>query len=277
MICPLWGQVAPPAGDDPVVAVIEGKAWKKSELERLVLAQGGDMYQKYSNNKREFLKQFGLMQRLAKMAEAEKIDQQDPHQWRLMYQRTVYLASQKLNMQKAFTQMTPEEEEKYYRDHISEYSAAKVKGILITYDDPKAKKPRTMAQAEEAAKKVAQEARMGSDFEALVAEYSDDEESRSQKGLFPAVKSTDNVIPAPLKTAIFGLKPGQVSEPLKLLAGFWVLKLEEFTAAPFASVRDEVFEAAQMAKFRVWMEALTKDVKVEFKDNTYLDKKMGQQ
>jgi len=59
---------AAPAADDPVVAVVDGRPWKKSELERLASAFPPPVAQNFYRDKRAFLQTFAVMSKLASLA-----------------------------------------------------------------------------------------------------------------------------------------------------------------------------------------------------------------
>ena len=272
---------APAASDaDPVVAVIEGQPWKKSELERLVRVLPANAQRNYYADKRAFLRTFAVMTKLAKMAEAEGLDKRDPHHFRLLYNRDLYLAQARIEAQNARETVMPDDQKKYYDEHKSEFSHAQVKVIFLGFNDnppptsdPKAKKPLTSAEAEKLAASITAQARSGSDFVALVKKYSQDNDSKAKDGDFPAIKPTDNALPAQIRSAVFALKPGQVSDPVRQPGGFWVIRMMNFVTAPYDEVKDQIFNAIQEGRVRQWMEKVQQNAAVEFKDQKYLDDK----
>ncbi len=272
---------APPvvAGDDPVVAVVEGKEWKKSELEAMIRSMGPNITRNYMADKRTFLQTFALMARLVKMAETEGMDKQDPHSWRLFYNRMVYLAQARADGQIARQPVLPADQQKYYETNKSNYSSAKVKVIFVNFNDNPMTgaagmtKPRTSAESEKLAAQIVAQARGGKDFSELAKQYSDDSESKAKGGDFPPIKPTDTALPPEMKSAIFALKAGQVSDPLRQAGGFWVFRMGEFVTPAYDEVKDEVYKAIQEARFREWMDDVRKNAKVEFKDQKYLDEK----
>ncbi len=268
------------AGTDPVVAVIEGQPWKKSELERLVRVLPANAQRNYYADKRAFLRTFAVMTKLAKMAEAEGLEKRDPHYFRLLYNRSLYLAQARIEAQNSHETVMPEDQKKYYEEHQSEYSQAQVKVIFLGFNDnplpasdPKARKPMTSAEAEKLAAFITAQARSGADFVALVKKYSQDNDSKAKDGDFPAIKPSDNALPAQIRSAVFALKPGQVSDPIRQPGGFWVIRMMNFVTAPYEEVKDQIFNTIQEGRVRQWMDKVQKDVAVEFKDQKYLDDK----
>jgi hypothetical protein len=241
----------------------------------MINAVGGGIARNYYANKKMFLDTFGLMVKMASMAEKENLDKEDPYSWRLFYDRLQILATAMANSQTARGLIMEADQKAYYEAHKSEFSSAKVRVIYLSYlDGPGvagAPKPRTSAEAEKLARELMAKARSGADFGKLAAEYSDDGESKAKAGEFPAIKPSDAALPAAIKTAVFALKPGEVSEPVKQPNGFWVFRLDEFVITPFEEVRDDTFRLVQDERFRDWMEKTRKSVSVEFKDMKYLE------
>ncbi len=276
-LLPLAAQVQ----DDPVVAVIEGKEWKKSELESMVKALGPNISRNYFNDKRSFLATFALMNKLANLAESEGLPQQEVHKYRLMYNRMLYLAQSRADAQNSASIITPDDQKKYYEAHKSEYASAKVKVLYLSFndnppksEDPKAKKIKTSKEAETLAAEIVKKARGGANFTELVKQYSDDEDSKAKGGDFQPIRPTDNTLPPAIKSAIFALKAGEVSEPQRQGGGFWIFRLEEFTTQTYDQVKDDIYKTIQDTRFKDWMEDIRKQVKVEFKDDKYLDIKV---
>jgi len=277
-VCAQTSASQPP--EDPVVAVFDGKSWKKSELESMVRALGPNISRSYNSDKRAFIAQFALMLKLASLAEADGLDKQDPHLWRLMYNRALYLAQARADAQGSRSIITVDDQKKYYEEHKDDFSKAKVKVIYLSFndnpvksDDSAAKKPRTSAEANALAAEIVSKARSGTDFAVLVEQFSDDAESKAKKGDFPPIKPNDATLPAPVKAAVFGIKPGQVSDPLQQAGGVWVFQLQDFESAPFDEVRDEIFKIIKEDRFKQWMASVQKEVAVEYKDSKYLDEK----
>jgi hypothetical protein len=268
---------APPAADDPVVVVLDGKEWRRNELESMIRALPPDVARNFYANKEGFLKQFGLVTRLAEMAEQEGIPSKEPHKTRLAYQRMVYLAQAQTELGAMKIFVKPEEQEKYFAEHKDEFARAHVKVIYLSFNDnplpsqdPKAKRPRTSAEAEKLARDLVAKARGGADFAELARKYSDDEETRAKGGDYTPLKPADTSLPPQIRTAVFSLRPGQVSDPVRQTGGFWIFRLTEYVTPSLDDVRNEVYEAVREAKFREWIEGIQNSVQLEVRDPQYL-------
>ncbi len=130
----------------------------------------------------------------------------------------------------------------YYTSHQQEFAApeeVRVRHILI---QPKTKDATGWDAALAKAKEVRAKALKG-DFAALAKEYSEDPGSKDKGGeldWFPRgrmVKEFEN--------AAFGLKPGEISEPVKSQFGYHIIQAEERrppSVRPLAEVRDVIRE-----------------------------------
>jgi peptidyl-prolyl cis-trans isomerase C len=279
-VAPMLAQTAPAGGADPVAVVIDGKPYTVSQLERMAKALPEGATKSFYNDKKAFLEQFALMLKLAELAEKSGVDKESPHAERLAYNRTLYLAQTMFGKQGSLKSVTTDDLQKYYAAHKAELGQAKVKVIYIAFNnnplpsnDPKAKKPLTDQEAEKKASDLVKQLRGGADFVKLVKEYSDDEDSRSKDGEFPAIKPKDNSVPPAIKAAIFALKPGQVTDPIRQANGFYVFRLDELVAPPFDDVRNEMMEAIQQQRLREWVDSIKKGITIQFKDEQYLQDK----
>lgn len=96
------------------------------------------------------------------------------------------------------------------------------------------------AAALKRAQTVVAEARAGKDFAALAKQYSDDP-TKEQGGDLGFV--TQSQFEGPIGDALFAMKVGDVSDPVKSQYGYHILKLEEIQPTeerPFAEVRAEL-------------------------------------
>src|SRR5262249_40079608 len=131
-----------------------------------------------------------------------------------------------------------------YEKGKSKYAQVKIKALYIAFSDEEepagAKKPLSEGQALTKAQKLLKAARSGEDVVKLVKENSDDETSRAKDGDFDTLRFTDN-IPDAFRSAVFSLKPGEITEPLKQTNGYYLLRAEEVSYRPLAEVRDEIY------------------------------------
>lgn len=271
---------AAPPKEDPVAIIIDGRPFREAELESLVKALPENVTRSFYADKKAWLDQYAMMLRLVKIAEKEGIDKEYPHAQRLEYNRMQYLVQMAFNQKNLSIPVSQEDMQKYYEAHKGDFGEAKVKMIYVAYNDkpapssdPAAKKPLTSEQAEKRAAEIVAKLKSGADFAEMVKQYSDDEESKAKGGDFPVLRPNDNSVPPNIKAAVFALKPGQVSDPVKQANGFYVFRLESTDVSPLEKVRDDVFNRIKDEQIRAWLDGLRKDIKIEVKDEAYLKTK----
>ncbi len=226
-----------------------------------------------------FVEQFALLKKLAEMAEKSHLDQQSPLKEQLEITRRQWLASAQATAAMNSITVSGQEQKKFYQDHLDRYTQAKVKVLFVSFHanpqpqtDPKAKKALSEPEAKEKVEKLLARIRHGADFVKLVKENSDDPESVAKDGDFGVIKRTDN-LPDNIKTTIFSLKPGQVSDPLRVPAGFWVFRLEDLTVEPYeGKVRDDIFIEIQQGRFNEWKDKLQKSLDVKIVNEDFFSK-----
>lgn len=266
----------PPPKADHVVVTIEGKAWTKEELEKFIRSLSPNVMNNFYSNKKLFLEQLALMMRLSKMAEDMGLDKQEPHWQRLYFSRLQYLSTALMTKEGNLQVITPEEVKAHYEKSKDQFTRAKTRIVYVSFSTVQLEgaKGRTEDEAMARASEVAKKAREGADFAALAREYSDDADSREKGGEFPLIKPNDKTVPDTIRAAVFALKPGQVSDPVRMPNGFYVFRLEEFTTPEFNEVSQDIFESLKQERFGAWMNGVQKSLKIEFNDPNYLTEPM---
>jgi peptidyl-prolyl cis-trans isomerase C len=259
---------------DTVVARIDGKPVTAAELTAILRANPGEAQKNLLKDPKEFVERLALMRKLTAMAEKAKLDQQSPVKETLELFRSQTLAQAQIDATLNGTLVTADEQKKFYAANPDRYTQAKLKVLFVSFSakpapqtDPKAKKILTEAEAKAKVDKLLAELRAGADFVKLVKEHSDDKESAAKDGDFDPIRKSDGV-PDNIKSAIFSLKAGQVSEPVRVANGFYLFRLEDLSAATFEQVRDEIFMEIRQTRFNEWLEKTRQslDVKIENPD-----------
>ncbi len=130
--------------------------------------------------------------------------------------------------------------QKYYDEHKAEFvrkESVSVREILISAGD---KSPAAVAAADKKAKDIVDRIRKGEKFPELARQYSDAETAKEDGMLGTFTKGQLN--PA-IESVVFPQKKGFVTDPIRIDAGFEILKVEERTAegqASFDEVQNEI-------------------------------------
>jgi len=167
-------------------------------------------------------------------------------QFRRMFERNVIVQQVVRSEVMSRIALTEQEAKDYYASHPAEFTAqptVTLREIFIAVPSESREGGLSFSAADdEAAAAKAQEARArvlkGEPFETLVEEMSE-AGSKANGGLVgPIVR--DELAPA-LQTVLEGMKPGEISEPIRTPRGYQVIKLETATEpvpAPYDEVRD---------------------------------------
>jgi hypothetical protein len=271
---------APPAAlpdlpDKTVIAVFEdGTQFTMGDFRKYYAILPPQNQQMAMRDRKTFLHQWAFMRKLAQMAEKEELDKASPGRETLDYYRMMVLSQVKLQATVDAMTVEPAEVVKQYDLSKEKYRQVKVKTIYIAFSSDGTpgsggKKPVTEDQAKAKATKLLAQIRGGADFVKLVKENSDDETSRSKDGDFATLRPSDNV-PDAVRTAVFALKQGEVSEPVRQPNGYYLLRAEEVTYRPLSQVRDEIFQQLKNQQYAKWLEQADRQTKIEFTSPEFL-------
>ena len=277
----VWAQTAPAPGpggapapqmpdipDQTIIAVFDdGVPCTMADFKKIVAALPPDNQPLALRERRTFLQQWAFMRKLAQMAEKQKLDQENPARGQLEYSRLVILSQAKLA--EALNSMTVEPAEivNFYDTNKERFKEIRVKAIYVSFG--KGAKARTEDEAQAMATKLLADIRGGADFVKLVKENSDDETSKAKDGDFATLRRNDN-IPDAIRSAVFALKQGEVTEPVRQPNGFYLLRADEVRYRPLSQVRDEIFTELKQRHFGEWLEQTNKDTKVEIASPAFL-------
>jgi peptidyl-prolyl cis-trans isomerase C len=259
---------------DTVVATIEGKAVTASQVAAMLQALPPEMRSGAEANKKEFLRQYAMLLQLAADAEKAGLPERSPYKEALEHQRLTTLAQAELNEALNRISIPEEDVKKYYELHKERYTEVAAKVIYIPFSNTPAKtstpgrksltEPEAMARAE----KVYTDALAGMDFVKLVKQYSEDKTSLEKDGDFGAIKATDS-LPDPVKLAIFSLKEGEVSKPLRQPNGFYLFQATKISPQDFSTVREQIYEQLRQEQWKFWLEAKRAAATVTFDNEEF--------
>jgi len=277
----LWAQTAPAPGpggtpapqmpdipDQTTIAVFDdGVKLTMGDFKKILAALPPENQPLALRDRKAFLQQWAFMRKLAQMAEKQKLDQETPAREQLEYSRMMILSQVKLADALNSITVEPAEIVKFYDTDKERFKEVRVKAIYVSFG--KGEKARTEDEAKAKATKLLADIRGGADFVKLVKENSDDETSKAKDGDFATLRRNDN-IPDAIRAAVFSLKPGEVSEPVRQPNGFYLLRAEEVRYRPLSQVRDEIFTELKQQHYGQWLEQTNKDTKVEFTNPAFL-------
>jgi peptidyl-prolyl cis-trans isomerase C len=229
---------------DTVVAIIDGKPLTAGELLGLLRLSGPQALQNFKTNPEAYLRQIAHMRYLSAEAEKNKLDQKSPYQDQLEFNRQLVLFN--AQAQTFFDNLTvsPDEQKHFYEVNKDRYREVQVKAIYVAFSKVAVGggggTSLTEDQAREKAVGLVKQIRAGADFVKLVKENSDDRSSAAKDGDYGVIRQSDKIDASILK-AIFALKPGEISDPVRSTNGFYIFRAEKNDYKPFDQVKDDIF------------------------------------
>ena len=274
-----WAQATPAAPaappmpnlpDQTVVAVFDdGTNFTMADFKKYMAVLPPQMQQMAARDRKTFLQQWGFFRKLSSMAEKAGLDQKSPTKEALEYSRMYVLSQAQLNDYMLSLPVDPALIPKFYDGNKERFKQVKVSVIYVAFGDSAGKKSLSEQDAKAKAEKLAAQIRAGADFVKLVKENSDDEASRAKDGDFGTLRRADNM-PDAIRSAVFALKQGEVSDPVRQPNGFYLLRSDEVTYRPLADVRDEIYEELKQNQYRKWLEETNSAAKVTFPNPAFL-------
>jgi peptidyl-prolyl cis-trans isomerase C len=271
----------PPVSPDAVVAEVNGKKYTAAELDKLI-GMLPAQYQQTARSQPQMLGQVFLMQKLADDAEKAGLDKRDPYKDQLEMSRIQVLSTAALSDFSNSMQISGEDQQKYYKDNSDKFKQVKVRVIYVAFNPTPGKaaaggkKLPTEAEAQAKIEDLAKQIKGGADFGMLARENSDDQSSAAKDGDFGTMKQ-DSAYPPPVKTAVFALKEGEVSAPVKQPNGFYLIRAEQITQQPFNDSILQIIQAVKQAKFQEWMKGLQAQYSVKVENPAYFTARLPAQ
>ncbi|HEX4807780.1 MAG TPA: peptidylprolyl isomerase [Bryobacteraceae bacterium] len=238
------------AQQDPtrVVATIGGTPITAAQAAELIKPVRQEDLKKFAGHYDKLLQELYMQKQFAKMADEAHMDQQSPWKEQLEVARQNILTQAYISMISNQPGTAPDAKG-YYDSHPQEFETIQVSGILIRFAPPGSPAPvgstdpsksRTEQQALAKASDLEAKLKGGADFAALAKSDSDNTASGARGGELGSFSLADNTLPADIKSAITTLQPGQVSEPIKQGAGFYILKVTGHTKKSFEEAQPAI-------------------------------------
>jgi peptidyl-prolyl cis-trans isomerase C len=263
-----------------VIAKVDGKEVTAGEITSM-LQNSGDprVMQAFQKNPRYIVQQLFMMRYLAGQGELAKLGDRSPLKEQLEMMRMNAIAVAMVNHERDGYTVSPDAVNDFYAKNESRFQQAKIKAIFIRFKPAapagEASPPSVEeaakaafegvhnpdARREEDAKKIATELaakiRGGADFGQLVADFSEDPDSKARNGDFGVVKPTSSYSDD-IKRAVFALKAGEVTDPVRQPAGYYVIRVEEKSVQPLQEVIEPIIQEIRQNHLNDFMNDLTK-------------------
>lgn len=269
-------ETPPPAPVTPatVVAEVGDKKLTAGEVDQLFAGLPPQYQQNARMNPARTLMQILLFRYLADEAEKANLDKRPDLKATLEFQRMAILYQAEINEYKDKIPVSREDQDKMYQENPDRFKQVKVKVIHLSFSatpdkpGPDGKKMMSEAEAKAEADELRKQILAGEDFGKLARENSDDKSSSAKDGDFGTI-SHNSPYPEAVKKAVFALKEGEVSQPVKQANGFYLIRADSIVMQPFGDVRPQIIEELKQTRFTDWMKSLETRFTVKVENPAY--------
>jgi hypothetical protein len=233
------------------------KAQFDNLLDAINPAGPGQINQIQPAQKRRFGDNYAKMLALAVKAERENL-QNTPRVKALQhFAQLQALATEMARNIQENSKPTPADIQKFYQDNAAKFQEYTMERLFVPLRGADGKEL-DKATVEPLAAKLRERAAAGEPFEKLEKEAYDTLKLQTP----PATSMTvpEGALP-PSQTAVYTLKPGEVSQMLNEPSGFYIYKLVSKQQVPIDKVRDEISKALQQEKAQAAVDAILKSGK----------------
>jgi peptidyl-prolyl cis-trans isomerase C len=259
---------------DMVVMTIGDRKFTVADFNRLMEIFPAQQRTYYSGpGRRKFAEDFSQLIILADEAKRQKLMDDPIIRERISLLTDQSLAQSMIQKVQDNIKIPDADVQKYFSDHIKDYDEVKASHILIRVKDspaalPPGKKDLTdeeaRAKANEIYKAVSQP---GADFAAIAKAESYDQGSGARGGDLGNFKR-GQMIP-PFEAAVFSMKPGEISEPIKTPFGYHIIRLENRKSQTVEQARGDIENILRRERVEKEMDSIKKSVKVDLNDQFF--------
>jgi len=256
---------------DTVVASVDGQPVTAGQLQAIFSANP-QAEQNFYRDSKGFLVQLAMIRHLAAQAAENGLDKQPPFREQIEFNRNMILFNAQVNHQATQIVISPEEHRKAYEKDLERYRTVAVKAIYIAFTSQPltaAAGPKALSEPEarQKAEKLFAELQAGASFSEYVEKYSDDLASKSKGGDYGLIRRKDNIAEN-IRNAIFALKEGEISPPVRSNNGFYLFRAEKISIQSFDEVKNDLYIELHQARQREYLDQLrnSRQVKIEKED-----------
>jgi hypothetical protein len=261
----------------------EGKPITAGELRSLLESGDPGVVSQAQQNPESLLDGIFVMRYLSEQGDKAHILEESPWKEQFQILRDRFVFSAMINRIRE-TYTVPEQAiDDFYAHNQSRYEQARIKVIAIGFcptppttggktdeeiraaaraalEAAHCKVKRPEDQAHDIAVGLVGKIRAGADFVKLVAQYSEDADSKATEGDFGLV-TRDNSFTPEIKAAVFALRNDEVSNPIRSGSFFYIVKIKEKAVQPLSNVREPIIQELRQKHFTDFMSDLTNRMK----------------
>ena len=263
------------AAEEDVVARVDGQPITRADLERHLAARAPFIRARYSSpeKRKELLDSLVRFEVLAKEAQSRGYDR-DPDVLRYQKERAIdRMIADETGKLRPETIATADLERTYreHPEHFSQQEAIRLEQILV-HDPAVAKKVTALAKA--------LGPRDDAGFRRLVAEYSQDEDSKQRGGDLTFLERDSTAVPSAVVKAGFALaqgndKVGLIAGPIESPQGLHIIRLTQRRPGflrPFAEVERQLRAKVADERRRQQVDAMVAEMRGRVKIEVFEDK-----
>lgn len=265
-----------------VVATIDGKQITAQQALDMIKPVRAEDRKRFEANLSTLVQQLYMQREFADDAAKLSLDQQSPWKEQLQMARSSILAQAYLNrLTTNSTSGAPAEDPKHYYDaHPDEFDQVKLSGIFVAFNVPGTPAPnanasRTEQQARDKANDLEKKIKGGTDLAALARSDSDDKRSGPTGGELGTFATGATNLPPDIKAVIAKLQPGQVSEPVRVPSGFYILKVVSRTKVPFDQAQTQILDKWKNEKSQAALKQEFDKYKIQVQDPDFFNASNG--
>jgi len=289
LACGLLFAQAPPKNDvpdDAVVAKVDGMPVTAGEIRKSLQVMPREFVQLFNQNPKYAVQQLFMLRYLSEEAERTKLGDESPMKEQLAFLRANAMASAMVSHEHNFYPITDKMVQDFYERNQARYQQAKIKVIYIAFkptapvvgtvpqnqsledvarslsEGAVSRTQRTEADALKLAEDLVKQIRGGADFTKLVAEHSEDPASKAAGGDFGVV-NTNSSYSADVKKAVLALNEGEVTDPLRQVSAFYIIRVEQKTTQAVDELRGAIGEEIRQTHLNDWLTTVGKKFEPE--------------
>jgi peptidyl-prolyl cis-trans isomerase C len=260
-----------------VVATIDGKPVTAQKAFKALQAMPPDQMKRFQQGQgglQTALQQIYLMQHFADLAVQQHLDQQDPWKTQLDFYRENILAQAYITGLSNSTNPSSTDLKTYYDAHQPDFQEAKLSAIFVGFNPPGTPAAagatvRTEQDAKAKADDLVKKLRAGGNFAELAKSDSDNKQSAEKGGELGTF--TADKLPKEISQAVFKLKPGEITDPIRETTGFYILKVDSLNKKSFEQASGEIISTLKNEQLRKVMENTNKQYEVQVQDPTFFN------
>jgi parvulin-like peptidyl-prolyl isomerase len=254
-----------------IVAEVNGRAVSAKEMSENLLGMSPTARQQATKDNAAFLVQYEMLKAVSAEARKAGLDKKPPASDLIAWQSDSVLFQGQIDEKTKSIASTLQEQEDYYKANQSQYRVAETQMIYLGFSvaPPPGSSQRNETQTLQRAVEAKRKFNTGTPITELVAQYSDDPESKARNGQ-QGLRYADPNLPAAIRDAVFAAKEKQMVGPVRLPNGFYLFHVLENKIVPFEEVRNDIYNLLADGKFKLWFDEVRGKIAVTIDDEAAL-------